>query len=144
MVKRILFICKHNLFRSRIAEELFNKYNKNENYKATSAGIIKWDKKDLRGDAGFEAEKIVASGRGINLKVKSKGLSSSLLKKMDLAVIVADDVSRKIFRDKSFSGRTLAWKIPDVKEKDKNKEEVARKTIEYIDRKIKNLVRNLK
>jgi len=144
MVKRILFICKHNLFRSRVAEELFNKYNKNENYKAASAGIIRWEKKDLRGDGGFEAEKAVASERRINLKVKSRGLSSSLLKKTDIAVIVADDVSRKIFRDKSFLGKILVWEIPDVKEKDKNKEEVARKTIEYIDRKIKRFVRDLR
>jgi len=46
MVKKIniLFICKHNLFRSQVAENFFNKLNKNKKYKSDSAGIIKWDK----------------------------------------------------------------------------------------------------
>ena len=55
--KKILFVCKHNVFRSRTAEVLFNKYNKNKKYSANSAGLIKYEKKDLIGDKGYHAEK---------------------------------------------------------------------------------------
>ena len=37
----ILFVCRYNRFRSRIAEAYFNKINKNKNVKAKSAGLIK-------------------------------------------------------------------------------------------------------
>jgi len=144
MVKRILFVCKHNIFRSRIAEELFKKLIKKKDYKALSAGIIKWNKRDLRKDGGFEAEKRVAKKKGINLSVKSRGLSSSLLRDTDIVVIVADDVSFEIFKDKSFGGKLISWKIPDVKDENKDKERVALKIILLIEEKIKKFVRRLR
>ncbi|MBU2615492.1 MAG: hypothetical protein KKC19_00110 [Nanoarchaeota archaeon] len=144
MVKRILFVCKHNIFRSRIAEELFKKLIKKKDYKALSAGIIKWNKRDLRKDGGFEAEKRVAKKKGINLSVKSRGLSSSLLRDTDIVVIVADDVSFEIFKDKSFGGKLISWKIPDVKDENKDKERVALKIILLIEEKIKKFVGKLR
>ena len=58
--KRILFVCKHNIFRSQVAENLFNKLNKNKKYISDSAGLIKWDKKDLKRNDGYKAEKKVS------------------------------------------------------------------------------------
>jgi protein-tyrosine-phosphatase len=137
-MKSILFICKHNIFRSRVAEILFNKLNKNKNYRASSAGIVKWNNKDLKGDKGFEAERRVAKKMGLELNPHSKPLTSSLLKKTDIVIIVADDVPKAVFqKEKSFSGRIIVWKIPDVKENDKEKDEVAQKTIKFIDKKIR-------
>ncbi|MBU2615912.1 MAG: hypothetical protein KKC19_02305 [Nanoarchaeota archaeon] len=144
MVKRILFVCKHNIFRSRVAEELFKKLIRKKNYKARSAGVIRWDKRDLRKDGSFEAEKRVAKKKGIKLSVKSRGLSSSLLKDTDIVVIVADDVSFEIFKDKSFGGKLISWKIPDVKDEDKNKEKAALEIILLIEEKIKKFVRRLR
>ena len=144
MVKNILFICKHNIFRSRTAEEFFKKYNKNKKYNSDSAGIIKWDIKDLKNNIGYETEKKAVKNFGINLRAKSKGLSSSLLKKTDILIIVADDVPISIFSDTSFWGKIIVWKISDVKAIDKNKKEIALKTIEYIEDKVKNFVKNLK
>ena len=37
----ILFVCKHNVFRSRVAEAYFKAINQNKNLKASSAGPIK-------------------------------------------------------------------------------------------------------
>ena len=36
---RILFVCKHNKFRSKVAETIFNKLNKNQGTEAESAGF---------------------------------------------------------------------------------------------------------
>ena len=41
MTKSILFVCKYNRFRSRVAEAYFKKINKNKNISVKSAGIIK-------------------------------------------------------------------------------------------------------
>lgn len=144
-MKRILFVCKHNIFRSRISEIFFNKFNKNREYTAMSAGLISWRKKDLKNDKGYEAEKKVAKEEfNINLKVKSKPITSKLLKKTDILIVVADDVPSKIFEtEKSFSGRIITWRIRDVKSKDKEKEKIARNTIKFIENKVKNLVDNL-
>lgn len=144
MVKQILFVCKHNIFRSRIAEEFFKVLNKNKNYRASSAGIIKWNNKDLKGDTGFDSEKRVAKEFGINLKVKSRGLDSSILKTTDTLIVVADDVSLEIFRDKSFKGKLIVWKVSDVKQRDKKKDIIARNAVEEIEKRIKNLVGRLK
>ena len=144
MKKRILFICKHNVFRSQVAESIFNKLNKNKKYTADSAGLIKWDKKNLKGDTAYKAERKVSKEKGIKLKKDSKGLNSSLLKSSDILVIVADDVPASIFKkDKSFGGKIIVWKIRDVKSKDKGKEKVALKSIKFIEKKVKNLVKNL-
>jgi len=145
MVKRVLFICKHNLFRSQIAESFFKKINKNKKYVGDGAGIIKWDKKDLVGDKAYEMEKKVARKFGVKMGRKSKPLSSSLLKKTDIVVIVADDIPVSIFKsEKSFKGKIILWKTTDVKSHHKNKEKVATETIKFIENKVKRLVRELK
>ena len=145
MKKRILFICKHNLFRSQVAESFFKKMNKNKEYIEDGAGIIKWNKKDLVGDKTYEIEKRVAKRFGIKLGKKSKPLSSSLLKSTNILVIVADDVPGSIFRDeKIFRGKVIVWKTKDVKAHHKDKEKVATETIKFIENKVKGLVRELK
>lgn len=147
MVKKtnILFICKHNLFRSQVAENLFNKLNKNKKYKADSAGVISWNKRALANDIAYKVEKKICKKHGIKLKSNSKGLNFSLLDKTDILVIVADNVSTSIFKgDKSFNGKILVWKIPDVKAKNAKKEKIASHTIEYIEKKVKDFIKKLK
>ena len=145
MKKRILFICKHNLFRSQVAESFFKKMNKNKKYIGDGAGIIKWDKKDLIGDKTYEIEKRVAKKFGVELGKKSKPLSSNLLKKTNILIIVADDVPDSIFREEEiFRGKVIVWKTKDVKAHHKNKEKIATETIKFIENKVKVLVKELK
>jgi protein-tyrosine-phosphatase len=145
MKKRILFICKHNLFRSQVARILFNKINKNKDYFSDSAGIIKWNKKDLIGDKNYQIEKEISKNFGIKLnKYNSKNLSSLLLKKTDILVIVADDVPPILFKnEKSFNGKVIVWKTKDIKPSYKNKEKVAESTIKFIEKNIKKLTKRL-
>ena len=100
MVKNILFICKYNRFRSKIAEYLFNKFNRNKNYKAKSAGLVK-------GSPLNYFQKRVCKKIGIILKDPTTGLSSKLLKWQDILIIVADDVPPSIFRESRISGKKL-------------------------------------
>jgi len=144
MVKNILFVCKHNIFRSRAAEEFFKKFNKNIKWKARSAGIIKWRLEDLKLDKGFEAVKKVSKEFGIKLEVRPRALDSGILEKTDLVVIVADDVSPSIFNDRSFKGKVILWKIKDIKIGDKDKEGLARKGIVEIEKRVKKFAEDLK
>lgn len=142
--KKILFVCKHNIFRSQVAKSIFNKLNKNKKYVADSAGLIKWDKKDLKGDIGYKAEKRASKKKGIILKRNSKGLNSSMLKHTDILVIVADDVPQSIFKKADyFNGKIIVWKTRDVKDRDKEKEKIALRSIKFIEKKVGNLIKKL-
>ncbi len=129
----ILFICKYNRFRSKIAEALFNKFNKNSKNKAKSAGMIKGSQLDKN-------QVKVAKKRGIELKGGPVGLSTKLLKWQDVVIIVADDVPMEIFKDNIRYGKKLIiWKIQDAQ--DDNDEETER-IISLIEEKIKDLIKN--
>ena len=144
-MKKILFVCKHNIFRSSVAEILFKKMNKNKNYAASSAGLIEWHKKDLKKDQGYIAEKKIMKKFGIKIKESSRGLNSSILKDTDIIVIVADDVPPSLFKkEKIFDGRVIIWKTKDVKAGDKNKGKIAEKSIKYIQKKVGQFVKSLK
>ena len=109
---RILFVCKHNKFRSKIAEIYFNMINKNKNILADSAGII-------RGDMPLVEKQVrlVAKEFGINLKGKPKGLSIDLIRKQNMIIIVANDVPKNTFDRKEYinfkTTKIIVWKIPD-------------------------------
>lgn len=109
---RVLFICKHNLFRSKVAEAYFKQINKNKNIIASSAGII-------RGNLSLTERQalLVVKEFNINLKGKPQGLSIDLLRKQNLIIIVADDVPKIIFDRKEYinfkTTKITVWKIPD-------------------------------
>ena len=135
--KKILFVCKWNRFRSKIAEAFFKKYNKNRSYKAKSAGII-------RGHYPLSKYQVaVAKEFGIKLAGKPRGLDIKLMRWQNTIVIVADDVPPSLFKksQKNHNKKLIVWKIPDVK--NNNKEEI-RKTIKMIYNKVRNLVKKLK
>ena len=143
-MKKILFVCKNNVFRSRIAEYFFKKLNKNKNYTAESSGIIKWNERDLEKDGGYHEVKRVTKKLGIKLSGNSKGVNSSLLKETDILVIVADDVPSFLFKDKkAFNGKIIVWKAKDVEKGDKNDEKRYR-SIKFIERKVREFVKKLK
>jgi protein-tyrosine-phosphatase len=103
----ILFVCKYNRFRSRIAEAYFKKINKNPRLKAFSAGIIK-------GSYPLDKEEVkTAKKLGINIQGKPKSLEVGKLKKTDLIILVADNVPKSNFYT-TFKNRIIHWKIKDV------------------------------
>lgn len=130
----ILFICKHNRFRSKVAEAYFNKINKNPKINVKSAGLI----------AGYGPVKTsvrkVIQEFGIILKGNPQGISKQLLKWADVLVIVAKDVPPSIFTQHSFKGKLIVWKIKDAKADDlRDVRRATRQIIEKVDKFVKTL-----
>jgi len=130
---KILFICKHNVFRSRVAEEYFKKVNRNKNVEAISRGLI------MGGNNDIAQREIPKDLLGIDIaKRKPMSLTIPELMKADLIIIVANDVPKIIFNYKRFSikGKLTIWKIPD-------EQRMNRKNIKNIVLKIKNEIDEL-
>lgn len=103
----ILFVCKYNRFRSRIAKAYFDKINKNRNFKSDSAGVIKGKPIDKK-------EAFFAKRYGLDISGNTKGLSADILSKTDILVIVADDVPKTIFKLRGrYPMKVISWKIKD-------------------------------
>ena len=110
----ILFVCRYNRFRSRIALAYFNKINKNKNINAKSAGLIK-------GNPVSPYTVGIAKELGLDIKGKTQGLSSKLMAWQNVTVVVADDVPPQVFdRNKKYGKKVIVWKIQDVAEKNKS------------------------
>jgi len=112
---RILFVCKYNRFRSRIAEAYFKKINKNKNIEAESAGILK-------GNYPLDKQQFVLTKKqGVNIQGKPRAISTDLLKTVDVIIIVANDVPKEIFKFKDkYLQKIIVWKISDEQNGNKN------------------------
>lgn len=128
---KILFVCKHNRFRSKIAEAYFKKINKNKRIKVASAGVFK----------GYPTEPIVVKiGKkfGLNIPRKTKGLNEGEIYKIDLLVIVASNVPDSLFKGKV--KKIIVWKIPDTTQDNTRRiEEITQNIIKRVQILIKQL-----
>jgi len=133
---RILFICKYNKFRSKVAEAIFNSINKNKKIKAESAGFT-LDKErpyiepvviEIMKRKGYKMKKLIP--RKINL---------NLLKKFDMLIITANNVYKNSF--KNFNGKIIKWKIKDCPSINLK---CIKTSINKIEMNIKRLVKELK
>jgi len=144
--QNILFVCKHNVFRSKIAEAYFKKVNRNEEINVKSAGIIKADTlRDVQKKI-INFQRKTAKELGIDVLDSSNQLSISLLKGQDIIIIVADDVPKEIFSDPFYlkpNLRVIVWEIPDVKG-DKDDGQLIREDIKTIMKKVDEFSEELK
>lgn len=104
---KILFVCKHNRFRSKVAEAFFNKLNKNKKIKAGSAGIFN----------GIPASSsVVNAGKELGIKISksTRGLNEKMLKYYDIIIITANNVPKNIFDDGRRYRKVIVWKISDT------------------------------
>jgi len=129
---RILFICKHNRFRSKVAEAYFKKLNKDKRIQIVSAGVFKGNP---------ISNNVISIGKklGINITHKTQGLKSKGMNRIDLLVIVADDVPKSLFKGKIKDIRV--WKINDTSETNTKRIE---KTMKEIFKKVDILIKELK
>ena len=135
MNKNILFVCKHNRFRSKVAEAFFKKYNKNKKYFAMSAGL-------LPGRYPLDKEQVkIAREFGINIHGKTKPITMDLLIKTRIMVFVADIVPVEIFGKAKYKRKEYIWKIKDSVN---NRDEDIREIISEIKSKIIEFVESLK
>ena len=131
----ILFVCKYNKFRSQVAESYFNKINKNKKIKTFSGGIF---------PGRYPLDKLqssIAKSMGIIINKRPKPIPTTLLRKMDLIIDVADNVPKSLFKfKKEYCGKTIAWNIPDEQEGRKDK---IKNIINMIKVKVENLIKEL-
>lgn len=128
----ILFVCKHNRFRSKVAEALFRKYDLGGN-EVKSAGVA------LDPLYQYVAKKVILALKEKKAKVeseKSRAVNEYLLKWADKIVIVADNVNPGIFKGKDVE----KWEISDCNQEDL---EGIRKRVEIIEGKVKDLIKRL-
>jgi len=129
---KIIFICKHNRFRSKTAEAYFKKINKNKNISISSGGLIK----------GIPAARnVVKIGKELGFRIsrKTRCLKEKDLVAADLLVITANDVPKELFKPRFKN--VLVWKFPDTSQS--NKKEI-KKIMRGIMQKIRELNKKLK
>jgi len=128
---RIAFVCKHNVFRSRVAEAVFKKHNKNEKYKVISRGLFPL-KRGLKNT--IDSVKDI----GYDISGKPRNFRYEEIKDQDLIIIVADDVPKELFD--LYGVKTIVWKIKDIYE---DNIESRKKTAREIEIKVKDFIKEL-
>jgi protein-tyrosine-phosphatase len=134
---KILFICKHNVFRSRIAEEYFKKINRNKKIEVISRGIV------MGGHSDKEQRGISKQLLGIDIDNRTPiSLKLQDLENSDMIIVVANDIPRRIFdyQKMYIQNKVFIWKVKD--EQLKNKKNIKRTTLE-IKKRVDKLVRRL-
>ncbi|MAG01797.1 hypothetical protein CMI42_00520 [Candidatus Pacearchaeota archaeon] len=133
-MRKILFICLGNRFRSRIAEEYFNKTNKNKKIKSSSAGLV------YANPISKNTVKTVKK-YGINIGGGTpKRIKENDLKNVDKVIVVADNVPISIL--KIFSKNVISWNIRDTDGGNQNKvENIVKNIIKKVDVLIKKILR---
>jgi protein-tyrosine-phosphatase len=126
---KIIFICKYNAFRSRIAEEYFKKINRNPRIETISRGFI------YGGKADFEQFKLAKQMLGVDIyKRSSMQIKLDDLKNADKIIVVANDVPKVMFNYKGgeIYNKIAFWKIKD--EQKGNKKNIKRIILEIKNR----------
>jgi protein-tyrosine-phosphatase len=131
----ILFVCRYNRFRSRIAESYFKKINKNKDIHVKSAGVI-------RGSYPLDKREVAAAkSLGIKLAGKPIGLSTDLMKEVDLIIIVADNIPRNMLNFNGYTGKVIVWRIKDIVNGESKA--LIEKRIKKIMKKVERIVRKM-
>ncbi len=127
---KVLFVCKHNRFRSKVAEALFKKHTKK--HKVQSRGV----KHDLPYVAPLVVRILRERGVEVDNTPRFVDDDSGVLDWADKIIVVADNVSFEQFpKDK-----IEVWRVRDCDQSDKNCIEL--RTAE-IDKKVRELIKRL-
>jgi protein-tyrosine-phosphatase len=130
---KILMMCKHNRFRSKVAESIFKKLDKNNN-QVKSAGI----QIDILRPYICENVKSIMKEKSYEINdEQARAINTQDLAWADLIVIVANNIDKNIFKGKT-KARIIVWKIGDADENDYPKikkliAQIEKKVIDYID-----------
>jgi protein-tyrosine-phosphatase len=132
---KILFVCKHNRFRSKVAEAIFNKLNKNKKVTAESAGMIVFDNENFVEDS----VKKIMKEKGYDIGGESRQVTRKLVSKFDVLIVVANNLGKEFFSD--FKGKLIQWEIDDAHKDDLKK--IAR-IVGEIEHKVQELISSTK
>jgi protein-tyrosine-phosphatase len=130
---KILFICKYNRLRSKIAEALFNYYNKDNQNEAKSAGIRTY----FLSPFIVEKAKKLLEQRGVKVESDaSMMINDYLVKWADRIVVVANDVDRRLFP----KNKVIVWEVEDI---ENNEDKIVSFKIDEIEAKVRNLIEDI-
>lgn len=131
--QKILFVCKHNVYRSKIAEFYLKKINTEVN--VSSGGLF------APGGIPNPIQKKIFKKLKIKLP-EPRPISLTTLTECNIIVIVADDIPVSLFEDEERYGKKeiICWEIPDLASNQKEIEE----TIRIIKEKVEKLNHYLK
>ena len=136
---KILFVCKYNAFRSRVAEEYFRKINKNRNVHVLgSRGFI------MGGHSDKVQQEVSKKILGININERNpRPITIQYLKEADKIIVVANDIPKIMFNywNAPIMKKVVVWKIKD--EQKRNKKNIS-KIVLAIKRKVDKLNRKLR
>jgi len=129
---KILFVCKYNRFRSKVAEAIFNKLNKKKENITRSRGIILDEKRH------YIEKNVLAVMKNKDYEIKNQKplrICERAIKWADKIIVVADNV------EYDFGKKEVeVWKIEDC---DASEKEKIKMIIEQIENKVKALIESL-
>ena len=132
----ILFICKYNLFRSKVAETYLRKIN--PSLKISSAGVVPYNINLPKGKQ--ERNKILLEKFNIKIKGNPNGVSAKLLEKQDKIIVISDDIPKEVFNNKLWKDKVNVWKIENEEGSNKQKiEKIVKAIILRVDKLNKEL-----
>jgi len=134
MKTRILFICKSNRFRSRVAEAIFLKYNHNKEIDVKSAGV----RPDPLRPYVAKSVKLAMKEKNFFISdAPAKLADNRMIRWADKIIVVADNVLPELFP----AEKTDVWPVSDADESEYKK---IKTIIHEIEQRIKVLVASLK
>ena len=131
----LLFLCKYNRFRSKVAEAIFLKLNKDKGIEVKSAGVLI----DLMRQ--YVAQSVIKElkRRGYAIRdEQSRRVDDYLLLWADKIIIVANNVHIDLF--KKYKNKIDIWKIEDADEKE---EGAIKRIIGEIEKRVKGLIKTI-
>jgi protein-tyrosine-phosphatase len=130
----ILFVCVANRFRSKSAEALFNKYNKDKNNLVKSAGVR------LDPIRPFMAKEVIdelmKKGAKPNME-SAQPVNDALINWADRIIVVASNVDPSMFP----KSKVEYWPVQDASEHELT---LVKKSIDDIDSRVKAFVKDMK
>lgn len=133
-MKKVLFVCKHNRFRSKVAEAFFNKFVRENGKKAVceSVGFLL----DLKSPFVAGSVKLAVEKRGAKiLRDEPRQITLPGIEGFDLIVCLTDSVNKDFFCDRA---PVEIWNIDDTSADDF---EGIERIVENIEIKVEDLVK---
>lgn len=119
----ILFVCKHNRFRSKVAEALWRAFVRDKRFVVKSAGIAR----DVaRAYVAANVHRAVEKRGGVIADEQPRVVSKQTIRWADYIVVVADNVDVKMFPH----DKTEQWEVEDADESELEKIRVSTRKIE--------------
>jgi len=105
----ILFLCKANLFRSRVAHEFFERYNDNDEHKVDSAALVY----DFKTPHRLVVKVMNEIDIDISEKIPKK-VNQELIDWADLIVLMFSDLEEPLNKYKIDDKKIEIWDVEDI------------------------------